>query len=289
MALTVTSERADGLSDGSPVLYRGVIVGQVTGVTRDPDQKHVYIKIMVDAAPPLPANLDGAIRTAGLVGGGAQLILECPPGQEPAGQLAAGQPINAHFVGLDILPPEFAQLATELRETSRQFRESRIVEHLDQQVQRAGDVMTSVQKLIDDPKMRADLTASIDNLRATSDSAKRIGANFEKFSGDLNNMTGDARATIGDVRAAVAKTQGHVDDLSKQLNDRLVQVSALLDQFQAIAAKVNKEQGTAGMLVNDPKLYENLVDTTQELKLTVADLHRLAQQWEQEGLSLKMK
>src|SRR3954463_8878630 len=53
MALTVTSERADGLSDGSPVLYRGVIVGQVTGVTRDPDQKHVYIKIMVDAAPPL--------------------------------------------------------------------------------------------------------------------------------------------------------------------------------------------------------------------------------------------
>jgi len=40
--------------------------------------------------------------------------------------------------------------------------------------------------------------------------------------------------------------------------------------------------------VNDPKLYEAMVDTIQELNGTVKDLKRLVQQWEQEGVSLKM-
>ena len=289
MTITLRGERADGLSDGSPVLYRGVNVGQVTGVARDPDQRHVLIKALVDAAPPLPANVQAVIRTTGLVGSGSQLLLEIPTGEEPTGKLKSTEVITASYIGLDILPPEFAQLAAELKQTSQQFRESRIVEHLDAQVQRAGQLMESVQKLVDDPKLRGDLSASMDNLRATSESAKRIGTNLEKFSGDLNEISGDARGAIGDVRGSIQKTQGHIDDLSKQLNDRLAQVSVLLDQVQSIANKVNKGQGTAGMFVNDPKLYSNLVDATQELKLTVADLHRLAQQWEQEGLSLKMK
>jgi hypothetical protein len=40
--------------------------------------------------------------------------------------------------------------------------------------------------------------------------------------------------------------------------------------------------------VNDPKLYQGLVDVTQQLNLTVTDLRRLVQQWEQEGVSLKL-
>ena len=62
-----------------------------------------------------------------------------------------------------------------------------------------------------------------------------------------------------------------------------------MDQFQSIAEKVEKGQGTAGALVNDPKLYESLVDTSRELNLTIKDLQRLVQQWEQEGVTLKLK
>ena len=55
-----------------------------------------------------------------------------------------------------------------------------------------------------------------------------------------------------------------------------------------VLQKINSGKGTAGQLVNDPKLYESLVDSSQELNATIKDLKRLVQQWEQEGISLKM-
>ena len=44
-----------------------------------------------------------------------------------------------------------------------------------------------------------------------------------------------------------------------------------------------------GLLVNDPKLYESLVDTSRELNATITDLKRLVEQWEQEGVALKLR
>ena len=58
--------------------------------------------------------------------------------------------------------------------------------------------------------------------------------------------------------------------------------------FQSMADKMDKGEGTIGKFVNDPRLYESLSDTSAELNLTVKDLHRLVQQWEQEGVSLKL-
>src|SRR5256885_17067884 len=84
VTIRFTTERADGLGDGSPVLYRGVNVGQVVLVTRDPDQKHVHIHAQVDAVPPLPSNLEAIIRATGLIGAGSQLVMDLPPGPEPA-------------------------------------------------------------------------------------------------------------------------------------------------------------------------------------------------------------
>jgi hypothetical protein len=63
----------------------------------------------------------------------------------------------------------------------------------------------------------------------------------------------------------------------------------VLDGFQSITAKLDKGDGTAGQLVNDPKLYQALVDSAQQLNATVTDLRRLVNQWEQEGVSLRAK
>jgi hypothetical protein len=69
----------------------------------------------------------------------------------------------------------------------------------------------------------------------------------------------------------------------------MLQVSKSLDSIQAITGKVNAGEGTAGMLVNDPKLYQSLVENSRELNLTITDLRRLVDQWEQEGVTLKLK
>ncbi len=73
------------------------------------------------------------------------------------------------------------------------------------------------------------------------------------------------------------------------MGDRLTQIADLLSSVQSIAQKIDKGQGTAGQLVNDPKLYQALVDSSRELNATVTDLKRLIEQWEEEGVNLHLK
>jgi hypothetical protein len=55
-----------------------------------------------------------------------------------------------------------------------------------------------------------------------------------------------------------------------------------------MARKVEQGKGTAGMMVNDPRLYESMVDSAKQLNATLSDLNRLVQQWEQEGVTLRL-
>ena len=78
------------------------------------------------------------------------------------------------------------------------------------------------------------------------------------------------------------------DLLADEHAARLEQVSRTLDHFQSISAKIDNGNGTAGQLINDPKLYQALVDSATQLNATIADLSRLVEQWEQEGISFKL-
>jgi hypothetical protein len=69
----------------------------------------------------------------------------------------------------------------------------------------------------------------------------------------------------------------------------MLQVNKSLDEFQGIVTKVNAGKGTAGLLVNDPKLYQSLLENSHQLNVTIASLSRLVEQWEQEGVTLKLK
>jgi hypothetical protein len=67
------------------------------------------------------------------------------------------------------------------------------------------------------------------------------------------------------------------------------QVANILVHLESAARKLDKGEGSAAMLLNDPRLYENLYDTSRELSETIATFRRLVEQWEQEGMSFKLK
>ena len=268
LAVTLKSDRADGVTEGSTIYYRGVPAGRVTAVKLDPSNQGVVIQAEINKQPPLPANLRPVIRTQSAFGNAAQIDLEVAGA--PAGQLAAGTLLQATYEGSALIPKPFTELAED-------FRRQQLIQHLDQtvvsiqkQAERAGDLLGTVQQLIGDPKVRDDLRTTLEDTRKASESASRVGNNLERFSGRLDKMGDQADATLSDVRVSMAKLSG------------------ILDNFQSVSNKINQGQGTAGLLVNDPKLYQGLVDTTRELKVTIAALQRVAQQWEQEGVTLKL-
>lgn len=285
------SDRADGLAEGSQVFYRGVPVGRITHLRRDENQQDVLIDGLIDDTPPLPGNLGGLIRTQSLLSGSASMSLELT-GEAPLvpiGKLAKDQVIKAIYVGSDLIPRQFGELAAELEKTTHDVRDARLVTHLDETVRAASDVLKSLHDYVADPKLREDIEKSIATFREVTEKADRAATNIEKFSDNLQRVGDQASSTMEEARATIHKTQDDVEQINRQLNDRLLQISKLLDSFQSIAAKVDAGKGTAGMLLNDPKLYQSLVDSSRELNATISDLRRLAEQWEQEGVSLKLK
>jgi len=282
-AVHFTSARADGLSEGSPVYFLGIGVGRITGVTRRADSEGVLVDAMVDRKPPLPANLRASISSSSAIGGGTVLNLDLD-GDQAIGELQPEATLPAVYRGLElnVLPPQvtqtaeqIGQMSDEIRKTVAQLRESGAIGHLDDalkqisaQANRAGVLLNSAQQVIGSDKTREDIQAAIDNIRTTSAATTRISSKLDSLTDSL---------------------QEDSESLNKQLGDRLTQINAVLTNIQNITSKVDQGQGTAGMMVNDPRLYEAMVDSLHQLDATVTDLHRLVDQWEQEGLSLKVK
>lgn len=278
--LRLIADRSDGISDGSAVLYRGVAVGRVDGAYLH-DQNQVYVDLSVDKNPPLPANLRAIIRPNGLIGGGSSVVLETGI-DKPEGELKDNSQLSAVYSGLDLLPPQFSELATELTGAAKQFRQSNVINDADATIKRFSVLSDSLQKIVGDIGTQGDLKSTIENLRQITEDVKR-------FSKTLDQLSNNANGTITQAHATIAKADSVVDSLSHQVGDRLDQVATLFAKLDAIADKINKGQGTAGELVNDPALYQGLVDTIQEIHATVQDLKRLVEQWEQEGVSLHLK
>lgn len=298
---------AEGLGEGSSVLYMGMTVGRVTALRRSPDQMSVLIDAVVDDEPPLPANVRGVIRTQ-LLGGGSTINLELIPPEIlstpaattpatrvsralPQGHLQPDQLIPAVFIGIDFLPPAISELATdltltsaELRRLGQQVRDAKLVESLAATIDKTGKTIDSLNDLVSDKKMRGDIEQALANFREASESAKQIGQDLQKLSATADKRM-DELATQGNKVFTTA--QHRIDDVAKQLLVSLAKVDQSLDAFQGAARKLNDGDGSASKLINDPALYENLLDTSKELKTTVKTFQRLAEQWEQEGVYLK--
>ncbi len=315
MLVAVSSE---GVSEGSPIYYKGVNVGRVLKLERSPDQRSVLMYALVDAEPPPPANVEGKIRTA-LLGGGASInlylvrnpstqpgvaVVEPPPGDErdpdPIGLLSPDQRVVARYVGVDLMPKEFVNLANDLTLTSKEirrfsqdFRDAKLFEQvkknletLQVSLETATKAFESADKLLNDEKMRKDLTATLDNFRATSESARRVGQDLEKLGGNANKRL-DELADNGNKVLITARTE--LEKTSQKMGARLDQLATVIDNVQQITQKINEGKGTAGALINDPAVYETLLDASKELKLTIQDFRRLVDQWEKDGVSFKLK
>jgi phospholipid/cholesterol/gamma-HCH transport system substrate-binding protein len=267
------SDRGDGLSDGSPVLYRGMQVGKVNSVRLADDNIHINITGEIESRYKLPANVMGDIKAQSQLGSSAQLELRV--NGEPQGTLATGgPPIPIRYSGNSMFPPEFTDLMAEVHKQQMVVHVDQAIVALHAQIDKFGEVMDNVQKVIGDKDMQGDLRKALANIRTVSERADRIGENLEV-------LTKNANTTL-------AKTNENLDRVSRQVGADLDKLGVVFAQFQEIAAKVNSGKGTAGALINDPKLYDEMATTAKELNVAAATLARLMDQWEHEGVALKL-
>jgi phospholipid/cholesterol/gamma-HCH transport system substrate-binding protein len=302
IVVTFRAQRADGINPGSAVRHLGTEVGRIESVALNAAEQVIVIQANIEKDKLLPANLIGEVRIPSFLGSGAimELVLN---GDKPQGLLAKNAEIPVKYVGLGVLPPEITELANELKFATKEFRQANLiadfkkaVTNLDQQITTAGQVLADLRKVTGDEAVQQDLRTTIANARKASEEATAALGNFKKFGEDLQSISDRAKtaidkfSTVADnANDTVKTTQERIVKLSDEFNGRLRQLATALDNVNSITTKLDQGNGTMGQLLNDGKLYVNLLESTKLLNSTINDVQRVVQQIEQEGLTFRLR
>ena len=115
-------------------------------------------------------------------------------------------------------------------------------------------------------------------IKALAVSIKTLANNVNAIIGDRDNKA-SIKQTLTNVTAMTdqaTKTLKSIEGLSdvgaEAIGNTAEQLDSTLAELRKILAKVNTGDGTAARLLNDGRLYDNLLDTTEELKATSEQL-----------------
>jgi len=259
--IMVNFPNARGAQENTPVEYCGRPIGRVTNVSppflyrdergRAYHQVKVSIAIKKDYANIIPSNVDIKLMRRGL--GSSYIEFQRDP-NEPPEPLYPERPETAFLVdemvlqgstGMtsEFLPPEFQNEVKTL-------------------VSSINTLANNVNKIIGDRENQANLKQTLANITTLTERATA--------------MTEQARETL--------KSVGQLSDAGTEaVQNTAEQLDGTLTELREILSKANSGDGTAARLLNDGRLYENLLDSVEELKMTLEQLKIFATDMNEKG------
>lgn len=293
---------AGGVSDSSPVTLNGVNVGTVEKVTFDPS-RGVKMLLSVRDEVAIPTNFTVFFDRSFV--GQTSLRLGVPRGPDgkpaPASEKVAP---NAEF------DREAEDLFSTIEDMVRDplAKLGKAADGIDTLAKTYSSMGDKLNDMIE-PRSLAEVDAgAAPNIRSTIARVDRAIANADKWLAD-DSIRGDVRDTVAkaksfldearltaeSLRKAAESADAKIADLSAQGKQTLTDASRTLEQtgnaaaeIGAVAASINKGEGTAGQLVKNPDLYRSLNETVQRLDQTLVELKLLIQKYKDEGLPIKL-
>lgn len=255
-------DNIQGLQPSAAVQVKGLSVGRVATIKLDQNGK-VKVKISVSKKIKVYEGSIAKLTSADLLG---TKVINLDMNKVGAKLLDDEAVIPGLVEGglLDNLSYEISPLIQDIRH---------VVATLDTVVAGVNDMLT--------PETRDRLSNSIASLDVTM---KNFATVSGKLSAESDHLAGIVRNT-NSITANLASNNQHIsniisntDRLSSQLSSGQIE-QALKDlreastQFQGVINKINNNQGSLGMLVNDKQLYNNLTETMKTLNVLMADIN----------------
>jgi phospholipid/cholesterol/gamma-HCH transport system substrate-binding protein len=160
---------------------------------------------------------------------------------------------------------------------------SQVQESVNPIILKLGGTLTSLDSLIQtvgtlfDPRLKNNFSSIIANLAASTAQLQLM----------LNAQTGALAQSLKNVNtftANLAKNNDHIthtlenvekttSNLSNaKIPETVESLKAAVTELQSLVGKLNSNNGTVGMLLNDRRLYQNLEGTTRSLQILLDDL-----------------
>jgi len=255
-----------GLEKSNPVFINGLKVGQVSDLYFDPQMSgDVIVELSITSDFPVASNTVAKIFSSDLMGSKAvELVLGDAPAQAAYGDT----------------------LMTSL--------EASLSESVNAQIaplkKKAEDLISSIDTMVVavqgvfNKDIKNELLASIQSIKITFQNLENTSANLDEFvltqSGRISSIlynidmiSNNLNENEDEISNILANIEVFSDSLSHaNIPETFAKLNQTVGEVNQIVDKINKGEGTMGMLINDDKLYIELEKSARELNQLVEDV-----------------
>ncbi len=275
---------APGVMKDTPVRFCGYQVGRVTTVQapqvrRDLNTGQQYHQTLCILSigkryTDIPCNVVVKLMSRGL--GSSYLELKVDPGKLPAPPrdpndpstcfLKDGMPLQGSTgMTSEFFPEESQEKLTKLVDDIRSF-------------------IGNANRVIGDPHNQQNFQATLANLSKTSEAFPAVVEGALAAMKNGQQTLEEFRKLAATGGATLKSTDAKVERLVASMVVASDEIGKSVAQLRLAVAKVNEGQGSAGRLLNDGRLYENLLESTTQLNILLKDLKELIDKISEKGL-----
>jgi len=317
----ISADSTHDAHEGDPVHLAGMLVGRITDISfTDPAEPYrgVTFTAKIEHDVDLPGNVRAYFFTKGFVGA-AYLELKStgPQRIDPA----TGRPLerfprdgsiimDSVHVGGSMVPQELTDALKGLSRLADNLNaliapESQAAPAVGQapgpatrpavaqtglrgtlaRLNRTLDALTAV---MGDLENQRNIKTSLANLATATSAATGAMDSLKKFADEARATAVQARATVKSFTKLAETSRKRIDELAEKIIADAEAVSKVMATINRAASKIDAGEGTAGKLINDPKLYDSLLDATRQMEQLLVELRELVEIWKTGGIKVKL-
>jgi phospholipid/cholesterol/gamma-HCH transport system substrate-binding protein len=294
---------APGVQKDTPVRFCGYQIGRVVTVMAPEIRKDMvngleYYQTVVILGidkryTTIPSNVEVKLMTRGL--GSSYIEIKQNPEKPPA----PAEPNEPKYLADKVWLQGSTGMTSEFFPEESQKKLDELINGLKDLIANANDIMGNKESKENIKKTLANFTKASNQATATLEEFEKLAAAGTTTLNKANTKIDEVVTSVADTSDEIRKfaatgtsTLKNVDDKSDRLIAALIDTSEQLSKATAdlrlILEKVNNGQGSAGMLINDGRLYENLLEDTEQLKLLIEDMQKFVEEWKNKKIGFTL-
>lgn len=229
------------LTVSSPVLLNGYAIGLVNSMELDPENNKIIVTLNLNKGVKIPVGSEFKVDTSLL---GSANVLMIPAANTGEFYTSEDMIKGSEMVGMmDAVAGALPQVVNLLP--------------------KIDSILMSVQVLVSNPA----LTGSLENMNAITGSLKQSSVQLNQLMLVLNKDVPTITSNFADASQNLS-TQINSLDLSKSMSS----IESTLNNVELLTKKLNSNDNSVGLLLNDRQLYDSLTTTLGNAAILLKDV-----------------
>ena len=250
----VKYEKVDGLSVSNPVTMNGFKIGKVQKINfNSKNTRELLVDMIIDNDVIFPKTSLAELYETGLIGGKAIAII---PDYKNDSTIA----IDGDYLR-GVIKPGLTELVNQIL--------PQVQLQIEAVMKNAEIVLQNINTLFDD-ETKKELKSSIEDFSNLTSSLSETSDEISKL---IANNSENLTNSLSDFRSASNNIKSITDSLnSDDIKSMTTNLNSLVNNLNSITTSLKNSEGTAGKLINDKSIYDNLENATNQLNRLIEDI-----------------